>query len=383
MPPFFTPTPAQRAALETLADGIPEVQRTLVANHPQLSLPDRGAHQQQLAGSRVVLTVASTLPAELRGLGLFQPAAAGQPRTWHGIGRISTGLGCPHAETDADFLGLMVAFCTPEGHRVDFVTINDPTSPTDTAPEFLALLRATADAARGSGALVTQANLLAGLARHAGLRAPAIALHVSGQTARTVRSRSACQQYWTGIVRARDVLGKFTFAPTVDIADGHPPNRSARYFTEEWRARQQAGPIDFDLYWIPFVDAQRTSLTDLTAPWSDAAKVRVGSVRFPQVDAATRDAALVALLATEMGANPGNWIEVSEGPQPPLPATEFTAARQLAYHASQQSRGALRDEEYRSFFEKGAISETLADELIRRFQARKRAGHWTPDVHGL
>jgi hypothetical protein len=106
-------------------------------------------------------------------------------------------------------------------------------------------------------------------------------------------------------------------------------------------------------------------------------------VRFPQVDPATRDASLVALLANEMGANPGNWIEVSEGQQPPLPATEFTAARQLAYRASQHARGALRDEDYRSFFDNGTISDTLARELIRRFHARKGAGHWTPDVHGL
>jgi hypothetical protein len=41
-----------------------------------------------------------------------------------GIGRISTGLGCPHAETDPDFLGLMVAFRAGDGRLVDFVTIN-------------------------------------------------------------------------------------------------------------------------------------------------------------------------------------------------------------------------------------------------------------------
>ena len=204
MAAFFNPTPEERKALDDIARGIPAVQNTLVANHAQLTRPDRGAHQQQLAASIVRFEAAEQLPKELDGLGIFQHGAAGRHV---GIGRISTGLGCPHAETDPDFLGLMVAFTTGAGRRIDFITINDPTSPTDTPEEFLALLQATADAAGTANMFAQQARLLVSLAEHAGLKAPAIGIHVTGQTARTVRSSSAYQQYWTGIVRARDVLG--------------------------------------------------------------------------------------------------------------------------------------------------------------------------------
>lgn len=373
MPPFFNPTPQERRALEDLVAEIPGVQRTLVQNHDRLTMPDRGAHQQQLAASRVTLNVGTALPAELNGLGLFQPGT-----THTGIGRISTGLGCPHAETDADFLGLMAAFRTASGQRIDFVTINDPTSPTDTAEEFVALLKATADAARANGVLASQATLLLSLARHAGIRAPRIAVHVTGQTQRTVRSRSAYQQYWTGIVRARDVFGKFTFVPTVAVAAGHPAVRGPQYFTEEWATRQLNAPIEFDLFWIPFVSDRETSLTDLTAAWADHLKVRVGRVQFPQADATSRDARLVALLALEMGANPGHWVEVSEGAAAELPGTAFTAARFLAYTKSQQTRGALGDEQYASFFTDGIITDTLAQELIRRYKDKKAKAHWVP-----
>ena len=195
-------------------------------NHPQLTAADRGAHQQQLAGSKVLFTAGDRLPPALDGLGIFQRTQASTPLI--GIGRMSTGLGCPHAETDPDFLGLMVAFRAANGRRIDFVTINDPTSPTDTPEEFLALLKATADAAGATGLLGSQARLLAGLVRHAGIRAPAIATHVTGQTHRTVRSNSAYQQYWTGIVRARDVLGKFTFVPTADVSRRSSPRCSRR-----------------------------------------------------------------------------------------------------------------------------------------------------------
>jgi hypothetical protein len=103
---------------------------------------------------------AERLPKELDGLGIFQHGAAGHHL---GIGRISTGLGCPHAENGPGFLGLMVAFTTAAGRRIDFITINDPTSPTDTPEEFLALLRATADSAGTTNMFAQQAKLLVSL----------------------------------------------------------------------------------------------------------------------------------------------------------------------------------------------------------------------------
>jgi hypothetical protein len=376
---FFDPTPEQRREIEDIAAGIPGVQHALVKNHPQLSMPDRGAHQQQLAGAKALLTVAADLPPALDGLGVFQRTQSTAPPQV-GIGRVSTGLGCPHAETDPDFLGLMVAFRTAAGRRIDFITINDPTSPTDTPEEFLALLKATADASRATGLFASQAALLAGLARHARLRAPAIATHVTAQTHRTVRSSSAYQQYWTGIVRARDTLGKFTFVPTVDVPMGLAAGRGPTHLTKDWRARQSAGPLAFVLKWIPFLDERRTPLDDLTRPWAHEHEVTVATVTFPKTDPETTEAKLTALLASELGANPGNWDETSDGPASALPATRFTAARQLAYRASQETRGALGEESYASFFERGEISPALADELLRRYRQKRAAGHWVPDV---
>jgi hypothetical protein len=379
MPTFFDPTPEEKRVLEALAAEIHDVQRTLVQNHDGLRGPDRAAHQQQLAGSVVRLTLNATLPGELDGLGIFQ---AVQPPGAHrvGIGRISTGLGCPHAETEADFLGLMVAFLTPAGRRVDFVCINDPTSPTDTPEEFLALLKATADSAGTSGLLASSARLLAGLTRHAGIRGPVIAAHVAGQTLRTVRSSSAYQQYWTGVVRARDVLGKFTFVPIDAPPPGHQTGRGEKHLTEDWRTRQSAGSLDFQLHWIPFLSERETPLKNLTDPWKEDHRVRVGTVTFPRTDPNAIGSKLTALLASELGANQGNWDETSEGPRPELPATRFTAARWLAYRTSQRGRDALPDDSYRSFFDSGEVGPELARTLVRRYHEKRAAGHWVPDV---
>ena len=380
----YTPTPDERRALERLAEEVAGVQQTLVDNHPKLTQPDRGAHQPQLGAGKVLLHVEGNLPSELAGLGIFKPTGA---TPLIGIGRMSNGLGCPHAETDADFLGLMVAFRAPNGRRVDFITINDPGAPTDTPKEFLALLKATADAAVGTdGAglvnmLASQTRLLAGLVRHAGLQAPAIAAQVIRQTGRTSRSSTAYQAYWTGVVRARDVLGKFTFVPARDVNEHRPSQAGDRYLTEDWTRRQAAGPLEFRLYWIPFLDEARTPLKDLTRGWEEGHRALVGTVTFPAADPAARETKLVALLATEMGANQGNWIEDDRGgAAPDLPATEYTAARFLAYRVSQRMRNALPEAQYASFFETGVIDQSLATELLKRYRQKRAAGHHVPEV---
>jgi hypothetical protein len=121
-------------------------------------------------------------------------------------------------------------------------------------------------------------------------------------------------------------------------------------------------------------------LTELTRAWAQDHRVEVGKVSFPKVDPDTRHAKLAAILASEMGANQGNWIETSEGPAPALPATEFTAARFLVYRRSQKERNVLPEEMYNAFFECGEIAPKLADELLRRYRAKRAAGHDAPDV---
>src|SRR5512134_1231584 len=183
----FRPSQADLERIGRDVAPIPAIQAKLVRNHPHLQMPDRVAHQYQVAGGKVHLRIADRLPDHLAGVGLFEPGAQ-----YTGIGRISTGLGCPHIETDPDFLGLMVAFHTKTGARVDFLGINDPASPTDTHPQFIKLLDATADAAGaeapfGSGAgelsladlLASNTRVVRSLTRSVGFRdGGRIALHV-------------------------------------------------------------------------------------------------------------------------------------------------------------------------------------------------------------
>ena len=79
-------------------------------------------------------------------------------------------------------------------------------------------------------------------------------------------------------------------------------------------------------------------------------------------------------LASEMGANSGNWVCDREN-SIPEPATEFGNARKIAYRLSQQGRGALDPGQYRSVFETETIAPDLVQNLIRRRDKKRQAGH--------
>ena len=175
------------------------------------------------------------------------------------------------------------------------------------------------------------------------------------------------QQYWTGVVRANDTLGKFTAVPVEDVNKPRDLSPGKQYLSEDWTRRQSEGDLSFRLYWIPFLSEEQTPLDKLTRAWVETHRMQVGTVLFPKTDPETNESKLVALLASQMGANPGNWMQLrNEGAEPQLPATKFTAGRFLAYRKSQEGRNAIPESFYRSFFMTGEFSPELVTELIRR-----------------
>lgn len=378
----FRPGEDDLKRLDRDVSAMPRIQKKLVANHPGLKVEDRVAHQYQIAGGKVTLQIVPDLPENLAGVGLFEPNSRHT-----GVGRISTGQGCPHLETDPDFLGLMIAFQSRDGHRVDFVAINDPGSPTDRHQEFMDLLDAVADAAGaeapfGNG-LGEQdlLDLVAGstrlvrslIASNGVKRGGGIALHVLHQTLRTAKSSTAYQTYWTGIVEAGGIPGKFAFVPITDENHLRSLQPGERHLTEEWHARQARGPLTFNLLWLPFIDDKVTSLVDLTEGWEERPQP-VGKLAFPQSDGESSEDRLWAALAAEMGANPGNWVSNTTN-SIAEPGTEFTCARKIAYRRSQAGRGVLPEEAYADVFHSGEIGSALADELNRRRAKKRELGH--------
>jgi hypothetical protein len=372
----FRPTPADLARIAEDVAEIPAIQQKTRATNANLQMPDRVAHQYQIAGSKVIFRVANALPEPFQGVGLFQPGSE-----YIGIGRISTGLGIPHSESLPDFLGIMAAFQTTDGRRVDFLGINDSASPADNHREFMDILHATGESAGAKVPFLDQPFLAqqtvfgAALVRRMGLiKAVGALTHLTRQTTPTAHSSTAYQRYWTGVVEVGGSGGKFTFVPVVDENRFAGLRPGQRHLTEDWKTRQGAGDIEFHLLWIPFLDEARTPTQMLTNSWEENDKQLVGMIVFPQADPDAEESKLWAMLASEMGANPGNWIADAEG-RIQEPATEFAVARKIAYQKSQQGRNALPPSSYQSVFQGAPIGPQLAEELRRRRQQKVSAGH--------
>lgn len=120
-------------------------------------------------------------------------------------------------------------------------------------------------------------------------------------------------------------------------------------------------------------------MRELTERWDEEHKQPVGTVIFPKTDPDSEEAKLWAILASEIGANPGNWVHDKENTIKE-PATEFGAARKNAYRISQEGRGALDQKWYQSVFDTRRISAELSQELTRRCAEKEKARHvsWAP-----
>jgi hypothetical protein len=377
----FRPAQADWDRIAGEVAAIPQIQQEFCARAPGMAMRDRTAHQYQIAGSRVSLRIAPRLPANLDGVGLFVADAE------HiGLARLSTGLGCPHLETDPDFIGFMIAFATPAGRRVDYLAINDPVAPSPNHRDFMLLMEAAID---GTGAkaplisglgkrdlpdlLVNNTLVTLGLIRRVGLlKGLGAAAHALKQTTRTSVSHTAYQTFWGGIVEAGGSPGKIMMVPAAD-ENGWYLGGGPRHLTEEWCARQACGPVHFDLHWLPYIDERATPTVDMTARWEERPAL-LGRLTFPQANYASEEAQLFAALTAEMGVNPANWVS-GPGGETADPGTEFGCARKVAYRMSQEGRDVLPEALYAHVFRGAPIGEPLAAELKRRRAAKAAAGH--------
>ena len=374
-PELFRPGAEELRRVDAEVAEINDLQRRIRERHPDLKCVDRVAHQYQIAGSKVLLRVATQLPDGFARVGLF---VAGAEHC--GVGRISTGLGMPHVETMPDFIGLRASFVTTAGRQVDFIALSNPSLPGDDRLAGMHFLRATADAAGPdsiSPSPVAPGHRLMreSLIKSRGIaRAERMLALIAQKGAQTASAGTAYQSYWTGVVEISRTLGKFTLVPLTSANCLRAMHPGERYLTRDWARRQSSADVAFGLYWISYLDARRTSVEDNTQPWSETHKELVGHLIFPRTDMTTNDARLWSALAAEMGADPGNWVcdahdSVRE------PSTEVGLLRKLAYERSNRERNALPPEAYRTALQTGRIGEELAAELTRRLERKRQLGH--------
>jgi hypothetical protein len=286
----------------------------------------------------------------------------------------------PHVETMRDFLGLRASFVTAAGRQVDFIALSNPALPGDDRQAGMRFLRATADAAGPSPIVASpvapgQALMRESLIRSMGVaRAERMLALIAQQSERTASAGTAYQSYWTGVVEVSGTLGKFTLVPITSPNCLCPMHPGERYLTRDWARRQSSGDVAFAVFWISYLDEQRTSLEHFTQPWSEGHRRIVGHLIFPRTDPNTNEARLWTALAVEMRSNPGNWVSDARD-SVREPSTEFGLLRKLAYERSTGGRDALALDVYRTALQTGRIGDELAAELARRVERKRQLGH--------
>ena len=307
---IFNPTAEETRALEALIAEITQHSGQAGRQPPQLTRPDRGAHQQQLAGGKVLLTLERSLPPALDGLGVFEhDGLCRSALRWH-----RQDVDRPRVPACGDRSGFPGADGRVPGKvgPADRLRHDQRSHLADRYARGVHRAAPGNRGCRGCPGPARQPGEAAAeprAARRDQGRADCHARHGSDAPDGPFQQRLSSSTGPASSARAtRSASSPSCRRPAGAGAQGRGPKQ----FTDDWRARTAAGPLTFELHWIPFLNERETPLDDLTTAWRDQHKVRVGTVVFPQVNAETRESKLIALLASELGANPGNWQETTD-----------------------------------------------------------------------
>jgi hypothetical protein len=126
--------------------------------------------------------------------------------------------------------------------------------------------------------------------------------------------------------------------------------------------------------WLAYTNEHETPTRTPSERWKEDHKQLLGTVTFPRQDADSSEARTWRHSQPRWAPIPATG-SATRATRCASPSTEFAVARKLAYQKSQDGRGALPPDAYRSVFESGEINPELARELSRRRDAKTQAGH--------
>lgn len=318
--------PDEDKHLERLAEEL-----RALARARKSTTPDRYLHAKGNAGLEAELTIAPSLPEELR-VGIF--AAPGRYR---GYVRYSNGAGARQDDRRGDVRGVALKLVGVPGKKLipgmeeartqDLLFIRTPTVPLRTAAEFVALVRAARSPALalprflGAFGLRRTFALLPTLAR--GLNAPMMPL--------------AATRYFSALpIQWGRHAAKLSLDPH-ERHEGAPPKRaSGTALGDELVARLKRGPVSYDLRVQLFVDEERTPIEDPTVEWTEAVAPfhTVATLTLPKQDPASPRGQRIAALVEKMSFDP--W----HAPVEFRPLGEMMRARNHAYRLSTLDRKA-------------------------------------------
>ncbi|HWB77194.1 MAG TPA: hypothetical protein VG755_19645 [Nannocystaceae bacterium] len=295
----------------------------------------RALHAKAHVGVSATLTVLDDLPERARH-GLF--AKPGTHRAW-----VRFSNGAPRRQNDRapDARGIAIKVGDVDGTKVipglehartqDFLAIRTPATPFRDADEFVAFV-----AAAGKPAL-----LPVKLAVSVGpLRAFAILRALIASMKRRDTSMATVPFFSAAAISCGPHAVRFAIVPVDRAAEAAAPDgdNDRDHYAKDLIRRVQQGPLDYELRLQFFRDEATTPIEDHSVEW-DTPFVAVARLSIPQQDP-----------ESDAGRRLGEQIEsFSFDPWHALvehrPLGNFMRARNLAYRASTQARGAAAEPE--------------------------------------
>jgi hypothetical protein len=295
--------------------------------------PDRALHPKAQIGLSAQFEVLGDLPEWARvGLGA-------KPGTYRAYVRYSNGAAKRQHDRKGDIRGIAVKIIGVEGKKIipgmenartqDFLGIHVSTTPTRTADEFIALVRA----------LQNPVLLLPRLIGSIGLgRALAILKRAPGDINVKVTS-VAWTNYFTAAPFCWGAAAvKATFTPKLAENPNAERGTGPDYLHDEMVARIQHASVVYDFKIQPFESEETTPIEDNAVEWKTPF-LTVGRLTIPQQDPLSEDGRKTSDLIEKLSFDP--WHALVEH----RPLGSIMRARNHAYRLSTIERSAVPEPE--------------------------------------
>lgn len=291
----------------------------------------RALHAKVHVGARATLIVPDDVPERARH-GLF--ARPGRYPAW-----VRWSNGAPRRQSDKapDARGIAVKVGGVPGRKIipgledattqDFLAIRTPVTPFRTADEFVAFMAA----ARTPALLPIRLVFALGP-----VRAFTVLRALLASVKQPITSMATIPFFSAAAIQCGPHAVRYAFVPTGGTPAPAEPPGERDHFATDLRNRLREGGLEYDLRLQFFVDEATTPIEDHSRGWAepDAPPVTVARLSIPQQDPQDEDGKRLAERIEAFSFDP--WHALVEH----RPIGNFMRARNFAYRASTQARGA-------------------------------------------
>lgn len=330
--------PDENVRFERYAEELHVLQRRRARGGPAA----RALHAKSQHGLEATFTVLPDLPEHAK-VSLFA-----EPATYPAYVRFSNGSGAIQSDKVPDVRGVAIKVIGVAGDKIipgmenavtqDFLLIRTPATPFRNADEFVDVLLAS---------LSPTSGLFKVAAKYGVGRTISILSAATKSMRRPMASLATTRYFSAAAIQFGAYAARYALTPHAKPEPKSSAPRSPDYLREDLAARLREGPVYYDFQVQFFVDETKTPIEDMSVEWkeSDAPFVTLARLSLTKQDPDSERGGKVAEYVEGLSFDP--WHAAKEL----KPLGNIMRARNVAYRASTQERGASAEPERPAYFE--------------------------------